>query len=81
MDHGNDSYAAWQTLYATTEQLDQIEVELLRQLTEYGKCLLLDLVAYFLIALYLFHTADIMSMCKVEISSTSVRKQKHQLKY
>ena len=50
MDHGNDSYAAWQTLYATTEQLDQIEVELLRQLVEYGKCRTRDLIVYFLIA-------------------------------
>ena len=50
MDHGDDSIAAWQSLYATAEQLDQIEVDLMRQLAEYGKCRTRDLIVYFLIA-------------------------------
>ena len=33
-------------LYATAEQLDQIEVELLRQLAECGKCRTRDLIFY-----------------------------------
>ena len=50
MDYGDDWFEAWQSLYATAEQLDQIEVELLRQLTEYGKCRTHDFVACYLIA-------------------------------
>ena len=67
MDHGDDSFAVWQKLYPTAGHLDQIEVELMGKLTEYGKCLPLDLVAYFLIAFYLFHTEAIMSLFATEI--------------